>query len=159
MAADLCYDRYRNKGTSKAGVHSSLGFAPPNHEHANARWRVTGSSDSSAEVDVGLWLDGDEGVIGQLRGLGASLFVTTDRIVIVRDGAEFRPRSGIRSWPLHLIHEVSLSPPKRGQARIVVRAGPRPEDEVSMFFAAELWPDAAHTIGQIRRFLRPDANG
>ena len=115
---------------------------------------MTGSSDSGAEADVGFWLEGDERVVARLAGLGASLLVTTHRLVIVRDGAGFRPRSGIRSWPHESIHGVFLSPPKRGQARITVRAGPKPENAVSMFFAAEFWPNAEHAVGEIRRALR-----
>jgi hypothetical protein len=118
---------------------------------------VTGSSDTP-DADTGLWLQADELVVAQLAGLGASLFVTTHRLVIVRDGAGYRPRSGVRSWPHHSIHDVSLSPPKHGQGRIVVRAGPRSEDEISMFFAAQLWPDAARTIGQIRKRLELDGD-
>lgn len=114
---------------------------------------MTGSSDAGAEADVRLWLEGDERVVARLEGLGASLFMTTHRLVIVRDGARFRQRSGIRSWPHDSIHRVFFSPPKRGQALIAVRAGPRPEDAVSMFFAAEFWPNAEHAVGEIRRVL------
>jgi hypothetical protein len=117
---------------------------------------VTRSSDSGAEADEGLALEAEEGVVARLTGLGASLFVTTNRLVIVRDGAEFRPRSGIRSWPHDSITAVSLAPPKHGQGRIVVRAGPRPDDEVSMFFVVERWPDAANALAQIRRLSRLD---
>jgi hypothetical protein len=39
----------------------------------------------------------------------------------------------------------------RGQARIVVRAGSGPDGEVSMFFAAEHWPEAARVVGEVRR--------
>jgi hypothetical protein len=80
--------------------------------------------------------------------------VTNHRLVIVRDGAAIRPRSGVRSWPHHELHGVWLSPPKRGQARIVVRAGSSPEGEVSMFFAAEAWPEAERMVGEIRRIWR-----
>jgi hypothetical protein len=119
---------------------------------------MTASSDSGADADTGPSLEADELVVARLTGLGANLFVTARRLVIVRDGAATRPRSGIRSWPHHAIDRVWLSPPKRGQARIVVRAGPPPEAEVSMFFAAEAWPEAERTITEIRRFWRLDRN-
>jgi hypothetical protein len=115
---------------------------------------VTGPFDFDAEADVGPWREADEAVVARLTGLGASLFVTGRRLVIVREGAEHRPRTGVRSWSYHSIHEVSLSPLRRGQARIVVRTGPRPEDKVSMFFSEKHWPDAEHAIGEIRRLLR-----
>jgi hypothetical protein len=77
-------------------------------------------------------------------------------LVVLRDGAEFRPRSGVRSWAHNAILEASLSPPKRGQARIVLRAGRGPDNEVSMFFVAERWPEAARIVGEVRRLSRLD---
>ena len=115
---------------------------------------MTGSFSPGTGDDSRLWLEGDESVVTRLTGLGASLFVTTHRLVIVRDGAEIRPRSGVRSWPHHELHGVWLSPPKRGQARIVVRAGSSAEGEVSMFFAAEVWYEAERTVSEIRRIWR-----
>jgi hypothetical protein len=135
-----------------------MDIAPPCPERGNRRSRVIGPSDSDAEAAVGLWLKSDEAVVARLTGLGASLFVTERRLVIVREGAEHRPRTGVRSWPYRAIHEVSLSPLRRGQARIVVRTGPRPEDKVSMFFSEKRWPDAEHAIGEIRRLLRLDGD-
>jgi hypothetical protein len=111
-------------------------------------------SERDGGVDVEHWLEADEGVVARLSGLGASLFLTTQRLVLVREGAEFRPRTGVRSWPRDSLRRVSLSPTKSGQARIVVRAGPRAEDEVSVFFAAEEGADAALLIREIRTVLR-----
>jgi hypothetical protein len=135
-------DRYRSRSSRGAGARSPSNLSRPVPRAPNRRSTVTRSSDSGAEADVRLWLEGHELVVARLAGLGASLFVTTYRLVIVRDGARRRPRSGIQSWPHDSIHRVS--PPKRGQARIAVRAGPRPEGAVSMFFAAEFWPNAEH---------------
>jgi hypothetical protein len=117
---------------------------------------VTGSSKSGADADPRLVLETRESVVAGLTGLGAILFVTTQRLVVVRDGAGFRPRSGVRSWPLNANLDVSLSAPKRGQARIVVRAGKGPDNKVSMFFAAERWPEAARIVGEVRRLSRLD---
>jgi hypothetical protein len=113
-----------------------------------------GMSGDSPEVDGSLWLEADESVVAQVSGLGASLYLTTQRLVLVREGAEFRPRSGVRSWPHDALRAVLLSPTKHGQARIAVKAGPRAEDVVSMFFAEEDGRDAALMIREIRRLLR-----
>lgn len=112
---------------------------------------MTDEFDSLANPDAELALDRGERIVARLPGFGASLFVTTQRLIIVRDRAGFRPRSGVRSWPLQEIVGATLLRPSRGQARIVVRAGPRPDDEVSMFFEAEHWPDAARTASAIRK--------
>jgi hypothetical protein len=41
-----------------------------------------------------------ERIDGEASAVGAHLLLTNRRLVVVRDGFEFRPRSGIRSWPL-----------------------------------------------------------
>jgi hypothetical protein len=115
---------------------------------------VTGSSEADATADLGLVLGAGDSVVARLTGLGASLFVTTQRLAVVRDGAGFRPRSGVRSWAHDAIQGVSLSPPKHGQARMVVRAGYGPDNEVSMFFAAERLAEATHVVAEVRRLSK-----
>jgi hypothetical protein len=48
---------------------------------------------------------------------------------------------------------VSLSPPKRGQALILVRAGRLPWQAVSMFFDSGYWSDAQRVVDEIRNHL------
>jgi hypothetical protein len=103
------------------------------------------------ETDPRRWLDDDEDVIAMLVGNGANLLATRRRIVIVRDGSGFRPRSGVRSWPYDRIVRVSLVQPTHGQARILVRTGDHPWQVVSMFFDSRRWPDAERLVGEIRR--------
>jgi hypothetical protein len=102
-------------------------------------------------------LDHGEAVVAELSGRGALLLATDRRVLIVRDRAGFRPRSGIRSWPYGEIVSVSLSRPVRGQGVFVVRSGTYPWQAVSVFFAANLLPDAEKALGAIRRHLRQDA--
>lgn len=99
------------------------------------------------------WLDAEETVLATLKGVGASLELTERRIVIVRDGSDFRPRSGVRSWQYASILDVSLSQPRRGQARIVIRTGHNPWDAVSMFFSSTLLADAERVVSEIRNRL------
>jgi hypothetical protein len=104
------------------------------------------SSESAREI-----LEPGEELVGRLDGRGATLLLTQRRVVIVREGSGFRPRSGIRSWPYSSITGVTLSPPKRGQAQVVIRTGRAAWQAVSMFFAAELMTDAEDLIQEIRR--------
>ncbi len=147
----LCYFQYRNDRGRDDSAAGSVDRAPRSSRGLDRISRVTGELDALENPDSELPLEPGESVVARLPGFGASLFVTTHRLIIVRDRAGFRPRSGIRSWPLDAIVGATLLPPSRGQARIVVRAGPRPEDEVSMFFEADLWPDAARTATAIRK--------
>ncbi|TMF39063.1 MAG: hypothetical protein E6I26_05930 [Chloroflexi bacterium] len=102
-------------------------------------------------------LEPEESVVAELSGTGAVLLATDRRVLIVRDRAGFRPRSGIRSWPYGDIVSVSLSRPVRGQGVFVVRSGTYPWQAVSVFFASQLLPEAERALGAIRRHLRQDA--
>jgi hypothetical protein len=110
------------------------------------------NSDSS-EIDSLDWLEAGEVVVAELSGAGASLVATDRRVVIVRERAEFRSRNGVRSWDYARIAHVSLSPPMRGQAVIVIRTGPYPWQAVTMFFDSRMRAEAARVIGQIRKRL------
>jgi hypothetical protein len=91
----------------------------------------------------------DEPVVLQVRGLGARLFVTPTRVVLVRDRADLRPRSGIKSWP-HAGLEVHLERPKRGAGRIVLSTGPSARFAASVFVATDHWPSAEAVAAHIR---------
>ena len=117
---------------------------------------MAGTSDRVQEAHDDRWIERDERVVSRLTGLGATLVVTTHRLVLVRDGAGHRPRSGVRAWRPDAINDVLLLPPKHGQARIVVRTDAGPDHQVSMFFAADEWPNAARLVGEVRRLSRLD---
>jgi hypothetical protein len=102
-------------------------------------------------ADPRVWLDADEPVIAALIGEGASLFATRQRLVLVREGSEYRPRSGVRSWPYDQILSVSLVLPKHGQARILVATAHHPRQAVSVFFDLRYWRDAEQLATQVRR--------
>ena len=91
-----------------------------------------------------------EAVVDHVEGLGATLIVTGSQVIVVRQGAYFRPRTGIRSWPLLSIREVQLAPPRNGNARIVLRTGPYPWQAVSLFVGGQELPDAERVVGHIR---------
>ena len=121
------------------------------------RSEMTGSiGDEGWEARLGDWLEAGEEPVVQLTGVGASLIVTDRRVVIVRDGSGFRPRSGTRSWAHENVLRVSLSEPMRGQARIVLRTGPRPWQAVSMFFKLDQLRVAERVAGEIRKRHRSE---
>jgi hypothetical protein len=91
-----------------------------------------------------------EVVLEQVEGLGATLVVTATRVILVRQGAHFRPRTGVREWPLGSLRDVRLAPPRNGNGRIVVRTGPYPWQAVSLFVPAQQWRAAERAVGQIR---------
>jgi hypothetical protein len=102
-----------------------------------------GRTIESASVALG------ETVTEQVAGLGARLCLTATRVVILRDGAQLRPRSGIRSWP-HGSVQVRLEPPRRGTGRLVLSDWPDGRSAVSLFVPADDWASAERVVGMIR---------
>jgi hypothetical protein len=100
------------------------------------------------------WLEPDEVVVAVLAGDGATLSATETRVVIVRDGSEYRPKSGVRSWPYEQVSSVQLSRPQRGQARFVVRTGRYPWQAVSVFFNVSNQADAERMVREVSRRVR-----
>ena len=92
----------------------------------------------------------DETVLEHVEGVGATLVVTATRAIVVRQGAHFRPRNGVRSWPLNALRAAQLVAPYHGNGRVVLRTGPYPWQAVSLFIPAQQWPAAERAVGQIR---------
>ena len=95
----------------------------------------------------------DEDVVDQVSGLGATLIITPTRAVLIRQGAQFRPRSGVRSWPYSTLRDVQVVPPRHGNGRVVIRLGPYPWQAVNLFVDATEWAAAERVVGKIRAFV------
>ena len=63
------------------------------------------------------------------------MFLTSDRIIVARDGYERRPRSGVQSYPHERIGRVRIERGSAGSGRIVVWSAGDVE-AASMFFEA-----------------------
>lgn len=94
-----------------------------------------------------------EDVVDQVTGLGATLILTPTRAVLIRQGAQYRPRSGVRSWPYSTLRDVQVVPPRRGNGRVVIRLGPYPWQAVNLFVDATEWAAAERVVGKIRAFV------
>jgi hypothetical protein len=102
------------------------------------------------DQDVASIATAGEPVVVQVDGLGALLVVTATRVILVRQGAHFRPRNGVREWPLTALRDVQLAPPRNGNGRLVLRTGPYPWQAVNLFVSGQQWADAERAAGQIR---------
>jgi hypothetical protein len=89
-------------------------------------------------------------ILDHVSGLGATLVITRTHAVVIRDGAHFRPRSGVRAWAYDAVGDVQLSVPRHGNGRLVLRTGPYPWQAVSLFVDIQQWPAAERVAGQIR---------
>lgn len=103
---------------------------PPNAEEVVLN--ADGSPGSPSTVAP--QLANGEQLLVHLRGIGASMFITTERVILARDGRDRRPRSGLQSFPLEAITQIRLEPGASPSGRIVVWVGP--QEVVSMFFDA-----------------------
>ncbi|HET9613421.1 MAG TPA: hypothetical protein VFP22_01310 [Candidatus Limnocylindrales bacterium] len=70
--------------------------------------------------------------MAELRGIGSSMFLTSERVIVARDGGERRPRSGIQSFPLDAIRLVRLERGSGPSGRVVVWSATG-QEAVSMF--------------------------
>ena len=80
-------------------------------------------------------LDDREELLAVVRGIGSAMFLTSDRIIVARDGYERRPRSGVQSFPHERIGRVRIERGTAGSGRIVVWSAGDVES-ASMFFEA-----------------------
>jgi hypothetical protein len=96
-------------------------------------------------------LDEHEELLVVLRGIGASMFLTTSHLIVARDGVERRPRSGFQAFTLasirHLRIELGSAP--SGRIAIWTTSG---QEAVSMFFDAKSL-DRAHELLDVARPL------
>ena len=96
-------------------------------------------------------LEEAEDLLLVLRGIGAVMLLTTDRVIVARDGVARRPRSGIQSFPLASITllRVELGSAPSGRIAVSTTTG---QEAVSMFFDARSL-DGAHELIDVARPL------
>jgi hypothetical protein len=77
------------------------------------------------------------------------MFLTTERIILARDGVERRPRTGIQSFPLAGIRQIRLERGSGRSGRVVVWAHPG-QEAVSMFFEFRALEKARELVASTR---------
>lgn len=96
-------------------------------------------------------LEPTERVTHAVPAIGSTLVLTTGRLMIIRDGAAFRPVSGIRDWPLDPTLDVRPGLVRHGSGSIAVRQG---REVTSVFVPATEWEAALTLIGALRGRIR-----
>jgi hypothetical protein len=76
-----------------------------------------------------------EGLLLVLRGIGASMFLTDQQLIVARDGADRRPRTGVQAHSLDAIRHLRIELGSAPSGRIAVWTT-RPQEALSMFFDA-----------------------
>jgi len=105
-----------------------------------------------------------EGTLVVVRGIGASLFLTDRQLILARDGAERRPRTGVQALALDAIRYIRIELGSAPSGRIAVRTTDG-QEAFSMFFdgrslarAQELLNVARPLIARSRRGRRASRN-
>jgi hypothetical protein len=83
--------------------------------------------------------------------VGCTIALTTRRLFVVRDGSAFRPKTGLREWPLESSLDVKPGFVRHGSGSIVIRRG---RDVTSVFVSTGEWAAALQLIGALRARVR-----
>jgi len=90
-------------------------------------------------------LDQDENVDVLAPAVGSILVLTDRRLIVLRQGAEFRPRTGIQSFALDRELEVRIAPTIK---QVTVTSSGR---AISVFIRREQLVDIEALIAELRR--------
>ena len=93
-------------------------------------------------------LEPEEDLIEVVAGVGATLVRTASRLIMVRDGAAFRPRSGVRTWSLAERPSVRSGTLVHGTGRLLIEGQGRP---ASVFITEANWATARLLIEAMHR--------
>jgi hypothetical protein len=121
---------------------------PASGDEPPARSRID-PDDAIREGLAGADLGPEEALLAVLRGIGAVMFLTSRRLVVVRDGLKRRPRSGISSYALESIRHIRLELGSAPSGRIAVWTETS-QEAVSMFFHARSLDRAQELIDLAR---------
>lgn len=111
--------------------------------------RTAGSETLSEDARQALApiLEDEERIDRVSAAVGCTLVLTDRRLLVIRDGAKFRPRSGVRWWPLHRELTLRLARVRHDTSRLVIQRDGRP---ASVFLTGSQVGDAQAMIAEIR---------
>jgi hypothetical protein len=96
-------------------------------------------------------LDEGEAVIHLVPAIGCVVALTPKRLLVVREGSAFRPKTGVREWVLGPGLTVRAGLVRHGTGSLVIKWD---RDATSVFVRAEHWDDAQTLVGAIRGRMR-----
>ncbi|HEV8402786.1 MAG TPA: hypothetical protein VGQ31_07100 [Candidatus Limnocylindrales bacterium] len=76
--------------------------------------------------------------------VGCALVLTNERLLVVREGASFRPKSGVRDWPLDRDSRIRMAP--GAQHRMILE---RYDRSASVFLTRAQVDDAIDLINEV----------
>jgi hypothetical protein len=120
-----------------------MSSTPPGHawEHA--------LPEASREAILAV-LDPAESVQFVAPAVGSSLALTQRRVIVVRDGANFRPKSGIRTFQLDPALSIRIGPQRR---RVIIESE---TGTINLFVRSEQLAQAEAFVAEVRRRIYTD---
>lgn len=109
------------------------------------------SDDARAALDP--VLGSGERVVTIAIAVGCTLVMTDRKLLLVRDGASFRPRSGVQSWALDPGTKVRLTPTHRETARLLISGAGR---SASVFVTSDQLGEISELVAAYRRRVHRD---
>jgi hypothetical protein len=120
-----------------AAMTSSTTAAGVDAETADSRLRKT--------------LDRGEGITHLVPAIGCVVALTSKRLLIVREGSSFRPKTGVREWEMGPGLTVRAGLVRQGSGSLVIKWG---RSATSVFIRADHWDDALALVGTVRARMR-----
>ena len=105
----------------------------------------------TAESRLRAVLDKGETIDHLVPAIGCVVALTPKRLLIVREGSSFRPKSGVREWELDAGLAVRAGLVRQGSGSLVIKWG---RNATSVFVRADHWNDALALVGTVRARLR-----
>ena len=96
-------------------------------------------------------LDPAESVELVAPAVGSSLVLTQHRLFVVRDGAAFRPKTGVRTFKLGTDLAIRIGP---ARMRVIVES---PAGTINLFVRSEQLARAEDFVAEVRRRIYADS--
>jgi hypothetical protein len=96
-------------------------------------------------------LEPDEEVTHVVPAIGCAVALTERRLIIIREGSAFRPKTGIRQWAIEDGLSIQPGLVRRGTGSLAIRSD---RDVTSVFVRAEHWDSALVLVGAVRGRVR-----
>ncbi|HEV8546240.1 MAG TPA: hypothetical protein VGQ64_08085 [Candidatus Limnocylindrales bacterium] len=98
-------------------------------------------------------LEPGERITHAVPAVGCVIALTTRRLILLREGSSFRPKSGIRDWSFGRGLTVRMGLVRRGTGSLAIVWE---RDLTSVFVKAEHWDEALELAGAVRSRVRLD---
>jgi hypothetical protein len=110
---------------------------------------VLSEADRTALASV---LDQGERVELAAAAVGCALVLTDRRLLLIREGASYRPKTGVHAWPLDRGLVIRFAAGRRNAGRLIIDYGGQ---TTSLFLAVGHTADARALVAETRMRTHP----